>query len=213
MVAEINKDGLAGGTAIIISAKHGQSPTDLVDLARVPDGPILSAVNAAWASTHPNNTKLVEFSTDDDGMLLWLSDRSQAAADFVKGYLLSHSAAANDINGKAITVPTSGVKKVYAGREAARLIGVPYLDPRVPDVIGIAEHGVVYTGGTAKIAEHGGDDLQDRNVPVLVFADPVETTQVAPSILALLGLNPNALDAVRIEHTHVLPGLFGFTTK
>jgi hypothetical protein len=223
MVAEINKDGLAGGTAIIISAKHGQSPTNPVDLARVPDGPILSAISAAWASTHPNNTKLVEFSTDDDGMLLWLSDRSQAAADFVKGYLLSHSAAANDINGKAITVPTSGVKKVYAGREAARLIGVPYLDPRVPDVIGIAEHGVVYTGGTAKIAEHGGDDLQDRNVPVLVslpgegaghvFADPVETTQVAPSILALLGLNPNALDAVRIEHTHVLPGLFGFTTK
>jgi hypothetical protein len=112
---------------------------------------------------------------------------------------------------------------VYAGREAARLIGVPYLDPRAPDVIGIAEHGVVYTGGTAKIAEHGGDDLQDRNVPVLVslpgegaghvFADPVETTQIAPSILGLLGLNPNALDAVRIEHTHVLPGLFGFTDR
>jgi hypothetical protein len=223
MVAEINKDGLAGSTAIIISAKHGQSPTDPVDLARVPDGPILSAINAAWASTHPNNTKLVEFSTDDDGMLLWLSDRSQAATGFVKSYLLSHSAAANDINGRAVTVPTSGVKKVYAGREAARLIGVPYLDPRVPDVIGIAEHGVVYTGGTAKIAEHGGDDLQDRNVPVLVslpgegaghvFADPVETTQIAPSILGLLGLNPNALDAVRIEHTHVLPGLSGFTDR
>jgi hypothetical protein len=223
MVAEINSGGLAGSTAIIISAKHGQSPTDPVDLARVPDGPILSAINAAWASTHPNNTKLVEFSTDDDGMLLWLSDRSPAAANFVKSYLLSHSAAANDINGKAITVPTSGVKKVYAGRAAARLIGVPYLDPRVPDVIGIAEHGVVYTGGTAKIAEHGGDDLQDRNVPVLVslpgegaghvFADPVETTQIAPSILALLGLNPGALDAVRIEHTQVLPGLFGFTAR
>ena len=77
--------------------------------------------------------------------------------------------AANDINGKAITVPTSGVKQVYAGREAARLIGVPYLDPRVPDVIGIAEHGVVYTGGKGKIAEHGGNDLPDRNVPVLVL--------------------------------------------
>jgi Type I phosphodiesterase / nucleotide pyrophosphatase len=209
MVAEINKDGLASSTAIIISAKHGQSPTNPADLARVPDGPILSAINAAWATTHPNNTKLVEFSTDDDGMLLWLSDRSQAAADFVKSYLLSHSAAANDINGNPITVPTSGVKQVYTGREAARLIGVPYLDPRVPDIIGIAEHG--------------GDDLQDRNVPVLVslpgeraghvFADPVETTQIAPTILALLGLNPNALDAVRIEHTHVLPGLSGFTAK
>ena len=223
MVAHIKADHLAGSTAIIISAKHGQSPTNPADLARVPDGPILSAINAAWGTTHPDNTKLVEFSTDDDGMLLWLSDRSQAAANFVKGYLLSHSAAANDINGNAITVPTSGVQRVYAGREAARFIGVPYLDPRVPDVIGIAEHGVVYTGGKAKIAEHGGDDLQDRNVPVLVslpgeraghvFADPVETTQIAPTILALLGLSPNALDAVRIEHTQVLPGLFGFTAR
>lgn len=32
------------------------------------------------------------FATDDDGMLLWLSDRSQAAADFVKNYLLTHAA-------------------------------------------------------------------------------------------------------------------------
>jgi hypothetical protein len=223
MEAQIQKDGLAGSTAVIISAKHGQSPTDPSALARVDDGPILSAINKAWAVTHPKNTKLVEFSTDDDGMLLWLSDRSQAATDFVKSYLLSHSAAANDISGKAITVPTSGVKQVYAGREAARLIGVPYLDPRVPDVIGIAEHGVVYTGGKAKIAEHGGDDLQDRNVPVLVslpgeraghvFAGPVETTQIAPTILALLGLNPKALDAVRIEHTQVLPGVFGFSAR
>jgi arylsulfatase A-like enzyme len=77
----------------------------------------------------------------------------------------------------------------------------------------------VYTGGTSKIAEHGGDDPQDRNVPVLVvlprlrdgrtIGAPVETTQIAPTILALLGLNPDALQAVRIEHTQVLPGLRG----
>ena len=36
---------------------------------------------------------------------------------------------------------------------------------------------------------------------------PVETTQIAPTILALLGLNPGALQAVRIEHTQVLPGI------
>jgi hypothetical protein len=32
-------------------------------------------------------------------MLWWLSDRSQAAADFVKQYLLTHSAAGNNIGG------------------------------------------------------------------------------------------------------------------
>ena len=35
----------------------------------------------------------------------------------------------------------------------------------------------------------------------------VETTQIAPTILSLLGLNPYELQAVQIEHTQVLPGL------
>src|ERR1700685_633667 len=92
MVAEIRTQGLASSTAIIISAKHGQSPTNPNDLARVPDAPIIAAVNAAWTAAHPGAGALVIFSTDDDGMLWWLSNRSQSAADFVKHYLLSHSA-------------------------------------------------------------------------------------------------------------------------
>ncbi len=38
---------------------------------------------------------------------------------------------------------------------------------------------------------------------------PVETTQIAPTILKLLGLNPSDLQAVQIEGTKVLPGLRG----
>jgi hypothetical protein len=34
----------------------------------------------------------------------------------------------------------------------------------------------------------------------------VETTQVAPTILEILGLDPSKLDAVRKEGTAVLPG-------
>jgi Type I phosphodiesterase / nucleotide pyrophosphatase len=219
MVSEIHSQGLAGSTAVIISAKHGQSPTDPNDLARVPDGPIIDGANAAWKAAHPGAGDLIIFSTDDDGMLLWLSNRSQAAADFVKHYLLTHSAGANNIAGNPITVSASGLKKVYAGEEAADLIGVPHSDPRVPDIIGISQHGVVYTGGKAKIAEHGGADRQDRNVPILlvlpgldhghVSGADVETTQIAPTILSLLGLNPFDLQAVQIEHTRVLPGIRG----
>ena len=87
-------------------------------------------------------------------------------------------------------------------------------DPRVPDVIGIAQYGVVYTGKKGKIAEHGGDHLEDRNVPILIVwpgaprgtavTAPVETTQIAPTILELLGLDPNELQAVRIEQTSPL---------
>jgi len=36
----------------------------------------------------------------------------------------------------------------------------------------------------------------------------VETAQVAPTILKILGLDPDALDAVRQEGTPVLPFLF-----
>jgi hypothetical protein len=150
-------------------------------------------------------------------MLLWLSDRSQAAADFVKTYLLTHSAAGNNINGDPITVSASGLTKVYAGAASAALYGVPASDPRHPDITGIVQYGVVYTGRKSKIAEHGGDNPQDRDVPILVvlpnlkngrvIGAPVETTQIAPTILSLLGLNPKELQAVRIEGTKVLPSL------
>jgi hypothetical protein len=215
MAAEIRARGLAGSTAIIISAKHGQSPTNPGALARVDDGPVIEAVSKAWTAAHPKAGDLIAASSDDDGMLLWLSDRSQAAAGFVKHFLLSHPAAGSNIGGKAITVQASGLKRVLAGAAAARLFGVPASEPRHPDVVGIAQHGVVYTGGTSKIAEHGGGDPQDRHVPILVVLPslthgqtvgaPVETTQIAPAILRLLGLSPRALQAVRIEHTPVLP--------
>ena len=44
------------------------------------------------------------------------------------------------------------------------------------------------------------------SVPVCATVPgPVRTYQVAPTILATLGLNPNKLDAVRIENIQVLP--------
>lgn len=202
-------------TQIILSAKHGQSPTDPNLLKRVPDGPIIDGLNAAWKAAHPNAAALVAFSTNDDIMQLWLSDRSQAAADFAKQYLTSHSAAGNTVSNTPTTVAASGLTTAYAGSEVARYYGTKTGDPRIPDVLGIVQNGVVYTGGTSKIAEHGGATAADRNVPLVVsnLADgdhrrvnsPVETTQIAPTILAALGLNPQKLQAVRIEGTKVLP--------
>ena len=40
-----------------------------------------------------------------------------------------------------------------------------------------------------------------------VVSDPVTTTQVAPTILTLLGLNADKLTAVQAEGTRVLPHL------
>jgi arylsulfatase A-like enzyme len=89
-------------------------------------------------------------------------------------------------------------------------------DPRTPDIIVLPQVGVVYTGSTKKQAEHGGFAWDDTNVMLLV-SNPdivgrtihsfVETAQVAPTILKSLGLDPDALDAVRTEGTPALPGL------
>ncbi|WP_141849153.1 alkaline phosphatase family protein [Lapillicoccus jejuensis] len=221
MVRQLRGDGLASSTTIVLSAKHGQSPTDPTALTRIDDGAIIDAINADWAVSHPSETRLVTFSADDDSMLLWLSDRSPAATRFVQQWLLSHPATGSTISLTSRTVPASGLTKVYAGADAASYYGVSVDEPRHPDVVGVAQDGVVYTGGTKKIAEHGGMNAQDRHVPIVVarassvglgssrgsvVASPVETTQIAPTILALLGLDPRALQAVRLEHTAVLPG-------
>ncbi len=216
MLTAIRSQGLADSTAIILSAKHGQSPDTPSALTRIPDGPIITALNAAWASAHPGATApLVAFSVDDDGMLIWLNDRSQAAADFAKSFLLNHSGTGNDINGNPKPYTSSGLASVFAGQGAADYFHVAPGDPRVPDVFGVSQYGVVYTGGKGKSAEHGGANPQDRAVPLVVSGepidhhavvdDPVETTQIAPTILKLLGLEPDALAAVQIEHTAVLP--------
>ena len=216
MAETIQADGEANSTAIILTAKHGQSPLNNDQLQRIDDGPIISGINSAWASTHPSNPTLVVQSADDDGMLLWLSDRSQTAADFVKSYLLTNSAPAVNYAGQTITVPQSGLSQVFAGQGAADYFGVSSSDPRHPDVFGISQVGTIYTGGS-KIAEHGGANPGDRDVPLVVYApgtvqpgqssSGVETTQVAPTILKLLGLSPGSLQSVQEQGTQVLPGI------
>jgi hypothetical protein len=82
--------------------------------------------------------------TDDDGILLWLNDRSAAATGYARDFLLNYNDPTASIDGKPVT--SAGLYQLYAGAAAARLIGVDQSDPRVPDVIGIAQYGVVYTG-------------------------------------------------------------------
>ena len=217
----IASHGLAKNTTIILSAKHGQSPTDPAALVRVPDAPIIDGLNAAWKVDHPAAADLVVFSTNDDVMQLWLSDHSAGAAAFAKTYLGTHSAAGNTITGAAKTVAASGLNTIYAGAEVAQYFGTSESDARYPDIFGLVTTGVVYTGGKSKIAEHGGASADDRDVPLVVSTvdvsgdrddnrshtvdSAVETTQIAPTILKLLGLDPKQLQAVRIEGTDVLP--------
>jgi hypothetical protein len=222
MQHDLAKHGLTRSTTIILSAKHGQSPILPQQLRRVDDGAIITALNAAWTAAHPGAKDLVSFSVDDDGMLLWLSNRSSSALGFAKHYLLTHSAPANTIadpKGVSSTrVASSGLRSVVTGAAADRFVGARVGDTHAPDLIGIGQQGVVYTGGVKKIAEHGGDAAADRNVALVVSGAgvqhrgshtgrPVSTTQIAPTILALLGLDPRSLQGVRVDGTRVLTGL------
>ncbi|MEA2214414.1 MAG: hypothetical protein QOF83_4362 [Solirubrobacteraceae bacterium] len=233
MVSALRARGMAHSTAIIVSAKHGQSPIDPSALTRIDDGAIIDGINIAWAKTHPGATLVAAdpgnsaAGSRDDAFPLWLNDRSPAAAQFVKSYLYDNRATGNTYNasnpaaaGPSRTLAHSGLKAIYVGATAAHYFGVPASDPRHPDVWGVVQHGVVYTGKTQKIAEHGGADIEDRRVALLVYAPGAErgprvrsavivTTSIAPSILSLLGLDPHALDAVRSEGTPSLPGLGG----
>ncbi len=216
MAEAIQAAGETNSTAIILTAKHGQSPLNDNQLQRIDDGPIINGVNAAWVALHPGNPTLVVQEADDDGLLWWLSDRSPQATEFVKNYLWTHSASAVNYAGQTVTVQHSGLKRIFAGQESAKFFGVANSDPHHPDVFGIAQVGTIYTTGS-KIAEHGGDNPGDRDVPLVVYAPGnvhrgrfdqwVEATQVAPTILKLLGLDPNQLEAVQREGTQVLPGI------
>ncbi len=150
--------------------------------------------------------------TEDDISLLWLQDSSMTAA--AVALLETDSPAIPQMDNIA------GIGQIFWGASLLPMFNAPglgpNLDPRTPDIIVAPNVGVIYTNHQAKVAEHGGFANDDTNVMMLLsnphfksstVTSPVETMQVAPTILAALGLNPRDLQAVQIEGTQVLPGV------
>ena len=139
---------------------------------------------------------------DDDIALIWLQGQNATAAQ-VGDYL--------NKNANALFID-----EVLAGNELKLKFNSPATDSRVPDVIVQPIYGTIYTGSSKKNAEHGGFSFGDTNVGLIVsnpefsatvLKSPVASSQVAPTILSSLGLDPDALKSVQIEKTEVLPGL------
>ena len=208
-VAELKKQDLFDNTLIIITAKHGQSPIDPSLYKRQhgangisPATLISNDLHAAMPpSEDPNGNGIG--STEDDVSLLWLTNPSYTdqAVTLLEGNL----------------GPTAiGAGQFYYGPSLALNFNDPNRDPRTPDIIVTPNVGVTYSGSQAKQAEHGGFAHDDTNV-ILLLSNPhfkpstvstaVGTAQVAPTILKALGINPQYLDAVRIEGTSVLPAV------
>jgi len=216
MVAALKARGLYNSTLIVISAKHGQSPIDsarYLGISNSPNDPITTSPadileNLLPFSESPANPSGIG-PTQDDISLLWLSDSTQTTTA-VK-MLETQSPASGNI---------AGIGEIFSGPGIAQLFNPPGLPPkggpRTPDIIVTPNIGVTYSGSTKKLAEHGGFAHDDVNVIMLVsnpgfspgtVTSPVETTQIAPTILAELGLDPQQLEAVQKEGTQVLPGL------
>ena len=216
MISELKKRGLYQSTLIIISAKHGQSPIDsarYLGISTTPGDPITTSPadilqNLLPFSESPANPDGIG-PTQDDISLLWLSDSTQTTN--AVGMLESQSPATNNI---------AGIGEIFSGPAIAQMFNPPGLppngDPRTPDIIVAPNIGVTYSGSGKKLAEHGGFAHDDTNVMMLVsnpsmspgtVTSPVETAQIAPTILAALGLDPDKLIAVQQEGTQVLPGL------
>ncbi len=209
MVTELKNTGNFENTMIVITAKHGQSPIDPNRYQPIPGHngtngttPATLLANLLPLSESPLNPVGIG-ATEDDISLLWLKSAA-TTTDAVETL---------EKNAKAI-----GLGQIYYGPTVALNYNQPglppYGDPRTPDIIVTPNVGVTYTGSAKKLEEHGGFSHDDVNV-VMLFANPsftaktvsaaAQTTQVAPTILQVLGLNPQSLQSVQIEGTAVLP--------
>ncbi len=209
MIQALKSNGLYDHTLFIVSSKHGQSPINPVKVnkpghfadlvAALPDAKTnpaaLAIAEAAACSTGPCG-----FVQDDDIALIWLKNQSKAQA--VASYL--------NANAKALYID-----EVMGGDELKLKFNDPAHDGRTPDVIVQPVYGTIYTTSSKKNAEHGGFSFGDTNLALVVsnphlsgkvIKTPVSTSQVAPTILNALKINPLSLHSVAVEKTPVLPG-------
>jgi hypothetical protein len=220
MVDALKSNDLLRSTVIIITAKHGQSPIDPNRFFPIPgnsgiNGTPPSGIIPTFLPAVYNDPANGLGLAEDDISQIWLADSTRTGD------------AVNALESAGTAV---GLGQIFYGSSLTTLFNPPGVpedpgpccglrkggDPRSPDIVVIPNYGVVYTGNLKKQSEHGGYAWDDTNVMLLV-SNPryerqtvhsfVETTQVAPTILRLLGLDPDELDAVRKEGTPVLPGL------
>jgi Type I phosphodiesterase / nucleotide pyrophosphatase len=196
IMARLRARNLLDSTLVIITAKHADSPIDPAKLKHAN----LEIIPRTVKSVHEG--LLAGLEQDGSVALLWLSDQERTA---------------EVVQALSKVQEEAGLQEIYSGESLKLLFNDPKKDPRVPDIIIQPTPGRIFAAdGSTFIAEHGGNANTDRNVPLLVahpkfsrleIKFPVQTSQIAPSILKALGLNPNDLDAVRIEKTPDLPGL------
>ncbi len=203
IVSALKSAGIYNDTLIVITAKHGESPIDptryVADGTNTPATLLGSDIPVSESPLTPGGIG----ATEDDVSVLWL----------IPGASVTSAVSLLESNAAGI-----GMGEIYYGPSLALNYNIGGTghgqDPRTPDIIVTPNVGVTYSGSTTMIGDHGGFAHDDTNVIMLVsnphmsaqtVSAAVTTMQIAPTIVEALGLNPNALDAVRAEGTPVLP--------
>jgi Type I phosphodiesterase / nucleotide pyrophosphatase len=196
LLTALRRRNLENSTLVIITAKHGESPMDPRKHRIVADTILKGILN------HVNPNLLALAYQDGDLASIWLKDHRETSKVVA---LLS----------RPENESATDVEEILAGESLKLMFKDPLHDPRMPDIVLVPRLGGLYLEADTKfIAEHGGFHKQDINVALLlagpgvqpeVIKTPVQTAQVAPTVLQALGLNPEALQAVQKERTQVLP--------
>jgi arylsulfatase A-like enzyme len=194
--------------------------TDPIGFINAAD-PNVDAVFGSYVNPNSGSPYAIggHFKTDDVGVL-WLQDQSPAN---IAGVVARLTAPGNRVSMFANVLPPDTIfpSSITSGRALAAIYGDPtsgdqLAAARAPNVFVQPNAGVIYSASKKKIAEHGGGTVDDTHVALIVsgpglhprtIPQRVSTTQVAPTILRSLALDPEALASVRSQGTQVLPGL------
>jgi arylsulfatase A-like enzyme len=209
MVAALDQQGLLDSTVIIVTAKHGNSPIDPSTLVRIDPtkvDPLTPGPDSIADIIQNVQAGLLAQLSADTGPLIWLKDSSRT-----EDVVAALKAADPAITGIDPNAPGQGV---LWGDDLAALYADPRSDSRVPDIILFPVAGTVYTTSKTKIADHGGFHEDDVHVALLVSSglggpktidDPVETRQIACTILKALNMDCDGLLSQQIEPSKFLP--------
>jgi hypothetical protein len=196
MVQELKTKHLYDSTWIFVTSPYGQSPMDQRRKRLIP----LTRVRAVVDSVQPG---LAAHVSGGDTAMIWLGNSTKTAA-VVRAF-----------GDQAVAL---GIEDIYYGARLALTLNPPTKDSRTPDIILQPELGVLWTSqdDQASVA-HGGTLDEETHVALLVSGsqltgryDPtyVPTTQLGPLLLRALGMEKFDLQALHLEHSPALPGIF-----
>jgi hypothetical protein len=195
MVQELKAKNLYDSTWIFVTSAYGQSPMDQRRRRLIP----IARVRAVVDSVQPN---LVAHVSGGSTAMIWLRDATKTSA-VVKAF--------------GDQAPALGIEDIYSGARLMLTFNSPMKDSRSPDIILQPEFGVLCASGDDKATAHGGMLDEETHVALLVSGsqltgryDPtyVPTTQLGPLLLRALGMEKFDLQALHLEHSPALPGIF-----